>query len=184
MSNTNLGPSVTSNSVPQPIIQSGGLAAFPNIDIGPVAYGSLGTNSTDVAGQFWITDIWVPASKRITKIGFLQGGTATTDNFLVALYDSAGNLLGNSTTTGVVLSGANTFQEQTLVAPVQVYGPQQYYVAIQGSGTTAGSLRTIATSTWINRLCGVVAGTFGTVPSVLAVPATFTADKGPIVYLK
>lgn len=163
---------------------AGTVLAIPNIEIGHVAYGSLGTNTTDVNGQLWVTDIWVPFSKTITKIGFLQGGTATTDNFLVAIYDRDGNLLGNSNTAGVVLSGANTFAEQTLLTSIQVYGPAQYWIAIQGNGTAAGAIRTIATATYINRLCGSIAGTFGTVPATITVPTTFTADKGPIVYLK
>src|SRR5271169_3776017 len=97
------------------------MAFNSNIPIGSVAYASVGTNTTDISGQFWITDIIIPAPVVISKIGFLQGGTATTNNFLVAIFDAAGNRLGTSALTGVVLSGANTFQEQALLAPVQLY---------------------------------------------------------------
>jgi hypothetical protein len=157
--------------------------AFPNITIGSVAYGSLGTNTTDVNGQLWITDVWVPGPKAITKIGVLQGGTATTDNIMVMLYDVNGILLGNSATAGSLLSGASTFKELSLLATVQVYGGQ-YFVAVQGNGTAAGAIRTVATNTFTDVLSTTAAGTFGTVPATITVPTTFTADLAPIVYLK
>ena len=158
--------------------------AVSNVPLGSVAYASAGTNTTDVNGQLWVTDIWIPFCKTISTIGFLQGGTATTDNFLVALYDATGAKLGNSNTSGVVLSGANTFQEQTLLTAVQVYGPQQYFIAIQGNGTAAGAIQTIPASTFVDVLAGGIAGTFGTVPATITLPTTFTAGKGPFVYVK
>jgi hypothetical protein len=162
----------------------GNRLAMSNIPIGSVAYASAGTNTADINGQLWITDIWIPISKAITKIGFLQGGTATTDNFLAAIYDSTGTLLGNSATAGVVLSGASTFAERTLLATVQLYGPAQYWIAIQGNGTAAGAIQTIPASTFVDVLTNVVAGTFGTVPATITPPTTFTAGQGPIVYVK
>lgn len=160
------------------------MAYVSNIPIGSVAYASVGTNTADVNGQFWITDIIVPSNMVCSTIGFLQGGTATTDNFLVALYDAGGNRLGNSNTAGVVLSGASTFKEIALLTPVQLFGPNRYFVAIQGNGTAAGAIQTIPTSTFVGVLAGTVAGAFGTVPATLALPTTFTAGAGPVVYLK
>jgi hypothetical protein len=169
----------------------GGKLRVSNISIGSVAYGSLGTNTTDVAGQLWVTDIFVPYNRTVTKIGVLQGGTATTDNILVALYDSRGNLVANSAVAGAVLSGANTFQEFSLVlnaagatiSSVLLYGPQQYFIAVQGNGTTAGAIRTVAASTFIEIVSTTVSGTFGTVPTSITTPTTFTANNAPIVYL-
>ena len=158
------------------------MAYISNVPIGSVAYASVGTNTTDVAGQFWITDIIIPYNLVISKIGFLQGGTATTNNTLVAIFDDAGNRLGTSALTGVVLSGANTFQEQALLTPVQLYGPNRYYIAVQGNGTAAGAIQTIPTATFVGVMAGVVAGAFGTVPAQLAMPTTFSAGSGPIVY--
>jgi hypothetical protein len=137
-----------------------------------------------VSGQLWVTDIWVPHAKLITTIGFLQGATATTDNFLAAIYDSTGALLGNSATAGVTLSGANTFAERTLLSSVQLYGPAQYWIALQGNGATAGAIRTIAASTFVDVLTTVIAGVFGTVPATITLPTTFTAGNGPYVYVK
>lgn len=160
------------------------MAYFSNVPIGSVAYASIGTNTADVAGQLWVTDIIVPQNYVVSSIGFLQGGTATTDNTLVAIFDGAGNRLGTSNLSGVVLSGANTFQEQALLTPVQLYGPNRYFVAVQGSGATAGAIQTIPTATFVGVLAGVISGAFGTVPSKINPPTTFTAGNGPIVYLK
>jgi hypothetical protein len=159
------------------------LIAASNIPIGSVAYGSLGTNSTDVNGQEWLTSIWVPQTSYITGIKALCGGTCTTDNILGILRDAGGNLIANSATAGVLLSGASTFQTLALTAKVLVVGPALYFVGVQGNGTTAGSLRTVAASTFPDVLATSASGTFGTVTATFTVPTTFTADKAPIVEL-
>lgn len=168
---------------------SGGKLKISNIPIGAIALASMGFNTTDVI-QLWVTDIWVPVSRFITKVGVLQGGTATTDNILAAIYDSQGVLLGSSPLAGSVLSGPNTFIELTLTlaggvaAPgVQLYGPGQYYVAIQGSGTTAGALQTVDAPYLDICANSVVAGVFGTLPATITPPSSFTIRKGPIVYV-
>lgn len=160
------------------------MAYVSNIPIGSVAYASVGTNTTDVAGQLWVTDIIIPTTMVVSSIGFLQGGTATTDNVLVALFDGAGNRLGNSNLSGVTLSGASTFQEQALLTAVLCQGPARYYIAVQGNGTAAGAIQTIPTSTFVGVNAGSIAGSFGTVPAIIVPPTTFTAGKAPIVYVK
>ncbi len=177
---------------------SGGQLILPNIPIGSVALASVGTNTTDII-QLWVTDLGVPYNRVLSNISILAGGTATTDNWLAAIYDSYGRLIASTAMAGQVLSGANTWQTQAiaLVYPasgltsvaagaaatsVQLYGPQQYFVAVQGSGTTAGALQTVPAPYQI--CAGVIAaGTFGTIPATITVPTTFTAAKAPIVYL-
>ena len=153
-----------------------------NINIGPTALTSIGTNTTDVAGQFWITDIYIPVTMSISKIGFLQGGTATTDKVLVALYGPTGTLLTTSALAGVTLSGANTFQEQTLLAAQTLLGPGTYYIAVQGNGTAAGAIQTLASPNIQNRTA-ILAGAFGTVPATITIPTTWTTGQAPVVYV-
>lgn len=160
------------------------MAFISNIPVGSVAYSSVGTDTTDIAGQLWITEIFVPTNFVVSTIGFLQGGTATTDNTLVALFDPGGNRMSTSNLSGVTLSGANTFQEQALLASQQVYGPNKYFVAVQGNGTAAGAIRTIATATFVGIFTKVLSGSFGTVPANIVVPTSFAAGSGPVVYLK
>ena len=169
---------------------TGGKLKVSNVPIGPVALASMGTNTTDII-QLWVTDIFVPLNRIITTIGVLQGGTATTDNILAAIYDSKGNLLASSALAGSTLSGANTFKELALaigptgatVTSLQLYGPQQYYIAVQGSGTAAGAIQTVPAPYLDICANSVTAGTFGTLPNPITVPTTFTAAKAPIVYI-
>lgn len=160
------------------------MAYISNVPIGSVAYASVGTNTTDIAGQLWLTDVIAPNDYVCTSIGFLQGGTATTDNVLVAIFDGGGNRLATSNLAGVTLATANTFAERTLLTPVQLKAGGKYYVALQGNGTAAGAIQTIPTLTFVGVNAGVLAGAFGTVPANIVVPQTFTAGSGPFVYLK
>ena len=173
---------------------AGGQLICPNISVGSVALASMGTNTSDIAGQFWITDIEVPYNRILKNISMLSGGTATTDYWLWAIYDSFGYLLASSAVAGQLLATANSWQTQpialtyargtttsTPATSVQLYGPQQYYIAVQGNGATGGALQTIPAP---YQMCtGILAGTFGTIPATITVPTTFTAAKGPIVYL-
>lgn len=154
-----------------------------NVPIGSVAYGSLGTNTADVV-QEWETSIYVPQTAWITGVKVLAGATATTDKILAILRDSKGISMATAALAGVTLSGADTFQTQAFIAPRLVVGPALYYVGVQGNGTAAGAIRTVAASTFNNIFAGLItAATFGTVAADIAEPTTFTADKGPIVCL-
>src|SRR5258708_14504205 len=84
----------------------GGKLKVSNIPIGSVALASIGTNTADVI-QLWVTDIFIPCNRFVAKVGVLQGGTATTDSILAAIYDSQGVLLASSALAGAALSGAN-----------------------------------------------------------------------------
>ena len=153
-----------------------------NIPLGPVALASIGTNTADVLNQWWMTDIFVPYTGSFAKIGVLQGGTATTDNIQVAIWDSSGKLVGNSAAAGVLLSGANTFKELTLAAPVTLSGPGYYVIGVVGNGTAAGAIQTLASPNIMNRTA-ILAGTFGTVPATITMPTAWTTGQGPVVYL-
>jgi len=170
---------------------SGGKLRISNIPLGSVALASVGTNTADVV-QLWVTDIWVPVNRFIKTIGVLQGGTAGTDKILVAVYNSAGALIASSALAGVSLnSSANTFLELSLaldgagaaVTGVQLYGPGQYYIAVQGNGTAAGAIQTVNAPYLDICANSVTAGVFGTLPATIAVPITFTANKAPVVYV-
>jgi len=156
-----------------------GMTRISNIQIGGVAYGSLGTSAVHVAGTIYVAEIVFPFRKSITGIAVLNGGTVGTDNLIVGLYPAAGGaVLANSALAGTLSAGANVFQE---IAFTGAYAAEAglYYVAVQCNGTTA-TTRRIAASTYLN-LAKSFAGSFGTLAS-LTVPTTTAADTGPIVY--
>ena len=151
---------------------------FPNS--GGTAYTSLNTSGTTLsATTMYCTEIDMPFSKLVTGIGILNGTTATTNNHLVALYDATGNLIANSATAGVLASGASTYQNIAFTAQYYLVGPAQYFGCMQTNGATA-TVRMIVSGTQDTYLTkGVTSQTFGTIPSTITVPTTFTTVVGP-----
>lgn len=164
---------------------TGGIVAtvdrVSTIPIGAVAYGSLGNNTTPVAGTVYYTSLWLPANKTITGIAMLNGTAVGTDKIIVALYSSDGQtLLANSALAGTTCSGTDAFQEVAFTGTYAAKGPGRYWVAVQVNGTTC-RLRNIAASTYLN-FTGSAAGSFGTLPATITPPTTTAANVGPIAY--
>lgn len=154
------------------------MATYSTIPIGSVAYGSLGTNTTPVAGTIYWTSFQLPIDKTITNIECMNGGTAGTDKLLYAIYNgTSGALIANTATAGVTASGTDSFQSIALTAPITA-SAGRYFIAWQTNGTTT-RFRTVAASTFITVASASATGTFGTL-TALTVPTTFTADKAPI----
>lgn len=178
----------------------GGKLKVSNVPIGNVAYASLGTSTTNVI-QLWTTDILVPLNRIVSNIAFLQGSGSVTDNWIGVIYDSYGHIVASTALAGIAQSGASTFQVQAIgltysynpatglytsapATSVALNGPAQYYVGIQINNTSANAINLVATNTFLDVCCAAVAaGTFGTIPSTITPLTTFTALKGPIVYL-
>ncbi|NBW20220.1 MAG: hypothetical protein EBR82_70850 [Caulobacteraceae bacterium] len=166
-------------SVGQKTALKSGRSRFQSVPIGSVAYSSMGTNTTLVAGTAYFSEIFIPRPVTLTGIAVLNGATVGTNNGLVALYDSNGQLVANSALAGTLSAGANAFQTRDFTAAVAVEAGR-YFIAYEQNGTTA-TVRTIAVSTFIDALTGSLAGTFGTLTAI-TVPTTVTADVGPIGY--
>ena len=170
---------------------NGGKLKLTSVPIGDVALANIGTATDDVAGQWWLTDILVPYNRTVTAVGVLQGSTATTDKIRVAIWDSFGKLVGSSAVAGLALASANTFKECTLVldaaaatvTSLKLFGPQRYFIGVQGNGTAAAAIQTVKAATYIDVLGEVLAGTFGTTPATITPPTTWTDALAPVVYL-
>lgn len=161
-----------------PVVRNGP-SILPNGTI--LAFASLGTNTTMVAGTLYRSEIYVPHAASWTGIGVLNGATVGTDNGLVALYDAAGNFIQSSAVAGALSAGANAFQNRAFIAPVLLQ-PGRYFLAYQSNGTTA-TIRTWAAANGGNQMTASSTGTFGTLPTSFTPPTTFTADVGPIAWL-
>lgn len=159
--------------------QAQGPRILPNGTI--LAFASLGTNTTLVAGTLYRCEIFAPYLALWTGIGVLNGATVGTNNGLVALYDSNGVLVANSAVAGAVTAGANSFQQRAFTSPV-LLGPGRYFLAYQANGAT-DTLRTWAAANGGNQMTASSTGTFGTLPASFTPPTTFTADVGPIAHL-
>ena len=106
---------------------------------------------------------------------------------LVALYGSNGTLIANSAVAGTLSANASTFQNRAFVntagtaTPVTL-PPGRYFIGVQCNGTTATSHK-LVTANGVNVLTTSSTGTFGTVPSSITVPTTFTTAVGCVVQL-
>lgn len=155
------------------------LGQHSNIPIGSVAYGSLGTDTTPVAGTTYWSSFQLPLDKTITGMGCLNGSAASTDKNIYALYTSTGAVAANTALAGTTPTGTNAFQEIAFTTPLTAKAGR-YFMAWQTNGTTT-RFRTVAASTFLGVASASATGTFGTLPA-LTVPTTFTADKAPICY--
>lgn len=151
---------------------------------GGTIYTSLNSTGTTLAATtMYCTEIQLPFSKLLTGLAVLNGTTVGTDNHLVALYDSGGNLLANSAVAGVLAATASNYQQISFTAPYFSVGPAQYFGCVQTNGTTA-TVRMLVTQVQDQYLTkGVTAQTFGTVPATITVPTTFTTAVGPYLGL-
>lgn len=168
------------------ITPTGGIVAtvdrVPNIPIGAVALGSLGTNTTPVAGTLYFASVWLDANKTITGIAQLNGSAVGTDKTIVSLWNSAGTLVANSDLAGTTCVGTDAWQEVAFTGTYAAKGPGRFWVGVQVNGTTC-RLRTIAASTYLNFTGSSTPGAFGTIGSSITPPTATAADKGPIAYL-
>ena len=148
-----------------------------------VAAGSI----TDVDGKLWYSAIEVPQATVITKACILKGGGTMTDSVILAIWDRNGNLLANTTTAGVALTGtASLYQCIALSNAVLLNGPQVYYVGVEGHGTTAGQFGMYAAGSMpdLYPTGSQTGGTWPAVGNITAPATTFTAAVGPIMYLE
>lgn len=147
------------------------------------------TDGTDTAGHtttVFLTQMFIPVNCTLTGIGIFNG-SANTDKYVVALFNSAGTAVANSATAGTASSGTDTFQEIAFTGTYASLGPATYWVGLYTNGTTVRFNSIPAAAPYLLTrqfgLAGSVTGqTFGTVASV-TLPTTFTADKGPFSYV-
>lgn len=149
---------------------------------GGTAYTSLNTNGTTVvAGTLYCAELDVPASKNLTGLAVMFGTTAGgSDKHLVALLDSAGNVLATSALAGATNSTASTYVKFAFTSKYYVVGPGQYYGCTQSNGTS-DTIRMLVTGTQDTYLTTSKTGTFGTIPTI-TVPTGFTTAVGPYMY--
>ncbi len=141
-----------------------------------------GTDTTPGTTTVYMTQIFVHANATITGVKVLNGSANGTDKYVVALFDSGGTPVANSSTSGITCSGTSAFQTLAFTGTYAAKGPGVYWVGLYVNGTTA-RFRSLAAANEGKGLAGsVTAQTFGTVAAV-TLPTSFTADKGPVAFL-
>jgi hypothetical protein len=141
-----------------------------------------GTSTTPGATTVYLTQIHIPHKVTLTGVAVNNGATVGTDKYVVALFDSYGRVVAYSALAGVTTTGADAFQSVAFTATVTVRGPATYWIGLYVNGTT-DRFRSIPAVGACAGLAGTVTGqTFGTVVNV-ALPTTFTADRGPVAFV-
>lgn len=168
-------------SVAQAIPGSTGRSRYSTVPIGQVAYASVGTDTTLVAGTVLFAQLHIPRQIVLKGAAVLNGGTAGSTNLgIISLYDYTGALVANSALAGAAIASTNVFQAYDFTA-LYTANAGLYWLGFQSNGTT-DKIRTIAVSTNIDCLTGSATGTFGVLPAIT--PTTsITADKGPVGYV-
>ena len=175
------GSQVANTVIQAPQTHIPGARVF-NIPMDGTALASVGTDAAMTAGTIYVAEVFLPAFKRATGLGCLNGTTVGTDSLIYAIYPSAGGAaLATTALAGTTGAGADSFQEIAFTA-IEPLPPGRYWVAVQANGTTHQTQR-IASGT-LRSLINTksTAGSFGTISS-LTIPTTFTADVGPICYI-
>lgn len=102
-----------------------------------------GTNSTPVITELYVAEVFVSATGLTTGAAPFMG-SANSDNFKVALYDAAGNLLratastaGNTTADAYQRAAWATGPLGAAATTLVLIGPATYYLAICFDGTTS-----------------------------------------------
>lgn len=155
-----------------------GPAFVCNMPFGNAALTAMGTSSVHVAGTLNISEIYVPHWNTWKGISVLNGTVVGTDNMLVALYGSNGTLIANSAVAGTLSAGASTFQARDFLTPATL-PPGRYFIGVQSNGTTATTNKFVSANGPLI-LTTSSTGTFGTVPSSITPPTTFTTAVGVV----
>ena len=152
-------------------------------DPGAVAY--TGIDSSGTAGtntSMFCIEADLKSTKLLTGIATLNGTGVANGNRLVVLYDSSGNLVANSAVAGVATATASVYQAIAFTTPYYAV-PARYFACIQQS-SSSDTVRMAVSGTQDNFLAGAITGqTFGTIPTKITAPTTFTTVTGPYSYL-
>lgn len=160
-------------------------------------------NKTMVAGTIYYSQINIGATYTPTPLGsgiseesftlnginIPVGTTGGTDTWYVALYNSAGVVVGLCATAGVTAGTASTIQQIPFYGSAGTGGAASpitvtsgtYYMALQSSGTTA-TFKSINSPIWPYNT-GSQTGVAGTLAAISAVSTTYTANLGPMATL-
>lgn len=161
-------PAISGQTASPRTIAIGGLVPAVSTDF---------TDATPVITEVYHGEILVPCNMTVTGIAVFNGSNVT-GNVKLGLYDSTGALVAQTATTAGV--GTDAYQLVPFTAPYVAVGPATYYIANSFSSATArynspplGAFGASKTTTQ----------TFGTLPTTITPPTTFTTNLSPIASL-
>lgn len=165
------------------IAAAGAFSASPrnvNTCSRPAVVAADGNDSTPVITEAYIAEVFVPSNMTVTGIALFNGSNVT-GTVIAGLYDSAGSPVSGAATASTAGSGTDAYQLIPFTpGTVAVAGPATYYVVTEYSSATARyNALTVGT-------CGASKKTstvYGTLPTTITPPTTFTTALGNIASL-
>jgi hypothetical protein len=157
-----------------------------NAPLGGAVYTGIGTSTTVAASSTstYTSQVHVDRSFYATGESLLKGLTVNASaKKIYALYDAGGNLIANTATAGTATATtASIFQDIAWTAKRIVVGPADYFIVLQGDAgaTDTVNMFTTAAGPAIGATVDLGATTFGTIPSTITAPTTFTTAVGPV----
>lgn len=134
-------------------------------------------DSTPVITEVYYGEILVPCNMTVTGIALFNGSNVT-GNVHVGLYDSTGALVAQSADTAG--SGTDAYQLVPFATAYSAVGPATYFIANSFSSATARYNSPILGAFATGKATGAV---FGTLPTTITAPTTFTTIISPIASL-
>lgn len=162
---------------------AGGVAAAGGFSVSPrlihtggtsIMVSTDGNDSTPVATEVYIAEIFVPANCTLTGVANFNGSVAS-GNIKVGLADSTGAIVATSASTA--MSGTDAYQRVPFTATYAAKGPATYYVLLFVDNNTA------RVNTWAIGNFGASKQTgqvYATGFTAITAPTTFTTALGPI----
>lgn len=135
---------------------------------------TMGTDTTPVATETYIVEVYVPVNTTLTGVSILNG-SAVAGNMRISLADSTGVPIAAALTASTAASGTAAFQKVPFAV---AYAAQagKYHILLQNNNT-GNRFRSHAVGNFgASKKTGETFGTFTTVTA----PTTFTADLGPV----
>lgn len=133
-----------------------------------------GTDATPNITETYIVEVAVPQPMLITGVALFNGSVAA-GNIRAALYNKAGTSR-LALTASTAMSGTDNYQRIPFASTYQAK-PGTYYVAVQYSDATARYNTHTIGSFGASKATGTV---YGTLPTTITPPTTFTTALGPM----
>ncbi len=136
------------------------------------------------SGEWYVAAVPILWNCQLTGIcaTCVSNAGSPSDKWILALWNAAGTLIANSATAGTAAPATGTKAKFAFTSAVNVTGPGIYYIGLQSNlGGTGGNAEFEAMGNATEGfVTGTISGTFGTVPSSITVPTTYTGGCGPM----
>lgn len=140
-----------------------------------------GTSTTPSATVVYLTQIFIPVNVTLTGVKVNNGATVGTNSYIVALFNSAGGAVANSTLTGTLTAGADSFQTIPFTATYAAKGPGVYWIGLYVNGNTDRFRSVPAVGEHAGYAGSNVGQVFGIITTVTP-NQFFTANEGPVAF--